>query len=132
MPSWVRKGLDKEADSSFALLRGFDRYILAFPLDEWKKYERRWYRELNYNIPLHRDFLERIYGDLSIVQMDKQGRIYIPKRLLDHAKIEREVFLFAILDKIEIWNPQVYEQLQTRRSKDISELAQEIFRPDGS
>ena len=47
---------------------------------------------------------------------DKQGRILIPERLQRAAQLEGEALIVGVLEKIEIWNPDLFEGT-TREAK---------------
>lgn len=43
--------------------------------------------------------------------MDKQGRILIPAKLRDHAKLVKEVAFIGLLSKVEIWDKETWDNL---------------------
>jgi MraZ protein len=57
--------------------------------------------------------LLKMTGHAQQCRPDKQGRIMIPKDLLDRAKIVNEVKIVGSIDQIELWNPDVFEQYTT-------------------
>ncbi len=111
IPARWRKSLSPEADETFVITRGLDRCLFLYPLDEWEKIEKR-LRELNTFNPEHRYVMRVILMWANEVTLDNQSRIMIPKNLLEFAKIDREAILIGTLDKIEIWNPEVYEEYE--------------------
>ena len=42
-------------------------------------------------------------------EVDKQGRILIPAKLREHAKLEKEVVFVGVLGKIEIWSKEQWD-----------------------
>lgn len=46
------------------------------------------------------------------VELDGQGRILIPPRLRDFARLEPEapVLITGAIDRVELWNPQTWEE----------------------
>ena len=64
----------------------------------------------------------------NIIKFDSQGRFVLPKSLVDYTTIKKDVTIIGVLNKIEIWNPnllrkvdqsdevddQSYEQLSER------------------
>jgi MraZ protein len=55
-----------------------------------------------------RNFL-KMTGNAQQCRPDKQGRIMLPKDLLDKVKITNEVKIVGSVDQIELWNPDVFE-----------------------
>jgi len=58
-------------------------------------------------------------GNAHEVQVDKQGRILIPQRLREHARLERDVTFVTMSDKLQAWNTNTYEEV----SKSVNEEA---------
>lgn len=50
-----------------------------------------------------------IFRNSEEVSLDKQGRILIPKRLIEHACLRSEIIMTGAGDHIEIWNPDLLE-----------------------
>ena len=44
------------------------------------------------------------------VEIDRQGRMAIPARLRGFALLEAEVLVHGAIDRIELWNPAVWEE----------------------
>ena len=45
-----------------------------------------------------------LYSNAADVELDKQGRTVIPQKLRDYAKLEKEVFIVGVGNRIEIWS----------------------------
>ena len=76
-------------------------------------------------------FVRNFVAGMKEVAIDGDtGRFQIPKNLVDYAKIEKEVVLNAVFDKIEIWNKDMYEKVLSDSEKDYADLAEEIFADD--
>ena len=52
----------------------------------------------------------KMTGHAQQCHPDKQGRIMIPKDLLERVKIISEVKIVGSGDQIELWNPDVFEE----------------------
>lgn len=76
-------------------------------------------------------FVRNFVAGMKEVAIDADtGRLQVPKNLVDYAKIEKEVVLNAVFDKIEIWNKEMYERVLEEGEKDYADLAEEIFDND--
>ncbi len=71
-----------------------------------------------------------VAGMKEVVIDGDTGRLQIPKNLVEYAKIDKEVVLNAVFDKIEIWNKDMYEKVLAEGEKDYADLAEEIFADD--
>ena len=52
----------------------------------------------------------QFFGLTSSVEMDKQGRFVLPDRLVKKAKLGQEIVLVGQGSRIDIWDPQRYEE----------------------
>lgn len=58
-----------------------------------------------------RPLLRYLSSNAADVQVDSQGRILLPKHLLEHAQLVKEALVIgAGAGRAEIWNPTLYEQ----------------------
>lgn len=48
-------------------------------------------------------------GTSAAVELDRQGRVAVPKALLDFAGLQRAVLVMGALDRIELWNPSLWD-----------------------
>src|SRR5476649_2094433 len=56
-----------------------------------------------------RKFRRLFYAQMEEVDLDRNGRILIPDRLVQFAGLEHEVVLLGIHDHLELWNAQRYQ-----------------------
>jgi len=125
IPAKFRKAISPEANETFVITRGMENCIYAFPLDEWNKNEEK-LRRLSANQKDIRLFIRMTTSYISESQFDKQGRIAIPRFLIEFAKIEKEILIIGTLDKLEIWNPTIYEEYLKANEQSYEDLAEKI------
>ncbi len=90
IPVKMRKAMSPESQDTFNLLRGQEECIVAYPLDEWKKYEEK-FATLNQFVPENRYFLRTLLQWSEEVTLDAQQRITIPKKLIEFAGLENKL-----------------------------------------
>ena len=78
----------------------------------------------------NRAFLRMFLNGATKVQLDGNGRVLIPKRLMEHAKLEKETILVAQIDKVEIWDKKAYEEWMEEPEYDFEELAEEVMKDE--
>ncbi len=126
IPSAIRKKFVPEADNTIVFTRGFEMENLdAYPLNEWKRFTQK-LRTLNPLEKKTRDFIRLFVGGAFEASMDSQGRIMIPDRVLKMGFIEKDLLIFGTLNKLEVWNPKVYEQYQKKENLSLTDLAEQI------
>lgn len=125
IPARMRNALNPDANNSFTITRGFEQCILLFPLDEWAKREEEIARLNTYRSEA-RSFVRTIMRWADEVTLDGQGRIVVPKNLISFAGLKDAVLIIGVLDRIEIWNPDVFAA-QAEQEAEYSEVAERIF-----
>lgn len=109
-PAHFRHALTKQSRNLLVIARGMDACVSVFPRDVWEQLERD-FNETTYNTPAQQRLaLRQFYYGARESGFDAQGRITIPERLLQMAKIEKEVLIVGVRTHVEIWNPDLYEQ----------------------
>ncbi len=48
-------------------------------------------------------------GTSAAVEIDRQGRVPVPKALQDFAGLDRAALVMGALDRIELWNPALWD-----------------------
>jgi transcriptional regulator MraZ len=126
VPARFRRTLSGDAEGSFVVLRGLDACVWLFPLDEFKRFEER-LRARSIGDEVARRFQRMLLFDSRDETLDAQGRVAIPPRLLEHAKITKDALVIGVLDRIEIWDPKVYEQYSASSSRTYEDIAGELL-----
>ena len=79
----------------------------------------------------NRAFTRNTVRFASSVKFDKQGRIQITSNLLDYSKLQKDVIIIGMVNKIEIWNPKLLNRIDKQttgiESKEYDELANKII-----
>ena len=75
------------------------------------------------------DFVHSVLSPAQDVDVDKQGRIRVPPLLRELAQLDREVVIHSVLQRVEIWDREAWEQ-RFRQSLDRS--AARSGRPGGT
>ena len=57
----------------------------------------------------------------TVLVVDKAGRVNVPKELREYAGLEREVMWVGVLERIELWSKQRWDENNARRKSDASE-----------
>jgi MraZ protein len=127
LPAKLRKYVSPEANDTFVITRGFERCLFVFPLDEWNKLEQN-LRNLSPYHPEHRHFIRAWSEFASETQLDGQSRLTIPQDLRTYAGILDDVYILGALDKIELWNPKVYDEYKTNQPDTYESIAAKVMK----
>jgi MraZ protein len=64
------------------------------------------------------------------LDLDSAGRILIPKNLMEHASLEKDIVLVSAVNKIEVWDKNKYQQFFDSFSPEaFSNLAASVMTP---
>ena len=128
VPAKMRKSMNPEAHDAFVATRGIETCIYLYPADGWEKIEQQ-IAELNMFDPGARHFVRTINQWADEVALDGQGRIAMPKALLEFAGIQpgSKALIIGSFDHIEIWDPAEYDAYLNSQDTSYSELAQTVM-----
>ena len=127
LPAKLRKYVSPDTNDTFVLTRGFEKCLFVYPIDEWNKLEEN-LRNLSDYDPEHRRFIRALLELASESQLDAQARLSIPQELREYANIESEVRIIGTLDKIELWNPQVYDEYRNSQPETYESIAAKVMK----
>ena len=128
IPVQFRKALDPINDRTFVLTRGFDPCLILYPVTGWNRVEEQ-LSQLSSIRGQHRNFVRSIVRHATYLQYDSQGRIAIPDNLLKFASVKKDVDIIGMINKIELWAPEVLVSQDTSTdvtATDFENLANEI------
>ena len=73
------------------------------------------------------DFIRRFTAGVKKIEIDTNGRLLIPKDLIKHANIKKEIVVSAAVNILEIWDKNLYEEVIDEAKVDFSSLAEEVM-----
>jgi len=130
IPAKFRQVLSDDNDKTFIITRGEERCIWVYPLVVWQEIVAG-LRKLSAVSPNNRHFIRKTTRYASLVQYDSQGRIILTKPLIDYAGLDKEVYIIGALNKLEIWNPETLDKVDSDDTNidaiTLHELAKEII-----
>ena len=123
IPAKLRKTGTSTLHESFVITRGLEGCLFLYPSEEWQKIEEK-LRALSFTQSHNRYFSRLLLSNASDVQVDKQGRIAIPQPLIEFSKTKKEVLILGVLERIEIWDPEVYQKYLDGFEQSYEEVAE--------
>ncbi len=109
LPTRYRAALVESCEGRLVLTVHDDRCLMLYPAPEWDEIERKLVRLPNQD-PRVRKLQRMLLGHATELEMDSHGRILLPPRLRDFAKLDKRVVLAGLGNKFEIWNEEVWEK----------------------
>jgi MraZ protein len=130
LPAKFRKFISPDADNKVIITKGFDECLLLYPKNEWDIVIKGVSRYNQFN-PEQRNFIREFLMHVNECELDSQNRILIPPQLSTFAKIKKQVLVLGLIDKIELWDPEVKEKYTSSMKKSYEEIAEKISEMNG-
>ena len=121
IPSKLREGLK----DNFIITRGLDGCLFIYPKTEWDNVINK-YKELPNTIE-KRQFMRIFLSGASTCEYDKQGRINVPKPLVDYAKLEKDCIIIGVDDRLELWSREKWDSFINSNEEAMSSIADKLF-----
>jgi len=125
IPARFREALIKLNKNKFILTRGLEKSLFIFSLDEWKSQEEK-FKSLSLNKSNPRAFSRIVFSGAYRSSLDKQGRLNLPRSLIEYARIEKEVVIIGVSDRIEIWDSFRWRNYRNKSERSFIEIAKEL------
>ena len=130
IPSAFKKQLAPVIAKGFVLKRAvFQNCLELYPLEEWEDLIKK-VNSLNRFKKKNNDFIRRFTAGVKFIELDNNGRLLIPKDLVEFSNINREVTLSSSVNIIEIWDKVSYEKAIVDSRDDFAKLAEEVMGED--
>lgn len=117
-PSRFREIL-RQHESEVLVAISWDDHIRIYPLNEWEALENRLRAEDGSAIQDLDRVLRHLESESCECAVDKQGRILLPPTLRADHGLERDVVLIGMIDRVEIWEKDVW--------REESRIGREVF-----
>ncbi|MGH3003087.1 MAG: division/cell wall cluster transcriptional repressor MraZ [Gaiellaceae bacterium] len=102
---------------------GLDGCLFAYPREEWDRVAER-IRNLDPLAEASRVMQRRFFAGAAQGELDRQGRLVLPQRLIELAALGREVTVAGVYDHLEIWDRARWRTQQHEaegRAEDVAE-----------
>ena len=110
IPAPLRKQFSQKDKKTFVVTRGIDQCALIYPISEWNFIQNE-LTQLSSLSKTNRIFLRNHLRHANIIKFDSQGRFVLPQSLINYSSIDKDVTIIGVLNKIEIWNPNLLRKV---------------------
>lgn len=126
LPSRIKVQLPEGDVQELVIRRGFEPCLIVYPMVEFKKVFSK-ISGLNEFNEEYRKLQRNFLSGVVTVELDNNGRFLMPKNMLSYAQIEKDVTLVGTGNKVEIWNPSIYEKHLIQDPSELSKLAEKFL-----
>lgn len=71
-------------------------------------------------------YLRMYFSQAENLEIDKQGRIRIPERLMEFGGLKSDVTLLGVNDRVEVWDSARWQDYLASHSQSFDSMAQEF------
>jgi MraZ protein len=101
---------------------GVEACLYVYPMEAWEAKARQ-IEEKHLSAAQRRQVERRFFGGASELELDSQGRVTIPAKYRERARLENEVLIVGARDRLELWNGAQYrEALAQMKPEDLEGL----------
>lgn len=68
-------------------------------------------------------YLRLYFSQAEGMEIDKQGRIRLPERLMEFAGLQQEVVLLGVNDRVELWDRPRWDRFMSEHAASFDRIA---------
>lgn len=122
IPSKFRSKLKKGA----VVTKGLDGCLFLYLPDEWNKLVTK-LTQMPISQGNARGFSRLMLAGAMPVEVDAQGRINLPKYLIDFAGLKGSSVIAGLMSRLEIWNEKTWEEYKKKSEKESEKMAEALL-----
>ncbi|MBR6081370.1 MAG: division/cell wall cluster transcriptional repressor MraZ, partial [Salinivirgaceae bacterium] len=125
-PAGLKKQLDADGNCFVIKKDLFEQCLVMYTSKEWERQNEIIRSQINPFNKEHNRFLRGFYRGTAEIELDNNGRLLLPKRLLDEAGIDKDIVLSGQDTKIELWSESKYNAM-AEDENEFAALAEKIM-----
>ena len=126
LPSRLKSVLPEASKKSIIIRKGFEPNLIIYPLHEFQNIYTR-INSLNEFSSEQRKLKRNLFSSISQVDLDSNGRFLLPKSMIFHTGLKKDVILVGMGNVIELWSPDNYKKYLINDANEFSKLAQKYL-----
>ncbi len=113
LPSKVRENLNGVV---YVTPSPLDKCLYLYPEEEWRLLSEKLRKLPTTTNKEAAMFVRKFFGRAAVCDIDKQGRVNIDKKHIEHAQIKKDVVLVGANTRLELWDSSVWNSLDNEMS----------------
>jgi MraZ protein len=126
IPAKFRQALKEHDATTLFLTRGFDGCLFLFPESEWRDLENR-FKQIPFTKAEGRKFNRLFFSGASEVDVDRLGRLLIPRTLKEFAQIKQDVVIVGVSTRMEVWSKEQWRAFYEGSRQSFEEIAERVM-----
>ncbi|MBD3250574.1 MAG: division/cell wall cluster transcriptional repressor MraZ [Candidatus Pacebacteria bacterium] len=113
-----------QADS-WIVTRGLDGCLFVYNQDKFET-ELAKLGQRSFTKKSNRDLVRLMTNEAQEVQADANGRVRLPRYLIEYAGLEKELVIVGSFNRIEIWDRNTYHDYMSQLEDQAEQIAESI------
>jgi MraZ protein len=126
LPSRLKAKLPDSQPHVLMAVRGFESCLVLYPMAVWDEIVAKVLAASEFSEE-NRLFQRSFLRGSTEIELDAQSRLLLPKSLIAYAQILSEATIVGVGNRMELWNPALYEQNIMQDAKQLSQAAERIL-----
>ncbi len=124
--SFRKKMANQNSGAVWVVFKTLQQSIELYEESEWAEVQKKIDALSEFNLNEKR--LKTYYNaNISETELDKQGRVLLPKKFLEACGIDKEVTIVGGGNKIEVWNPNKLNDLLNAPPESLETLSERFI-----
>ncbi len=120
LPKKFRQETDK-----WIVTRGLDGCLFIFNQDNFEQ-EIKQLAQRSFTKKANRDLVRIMANEAKEIQTDANGRVHLPKYLIEFAQLERDLVIVGSYNRIEVWDQTKYHQYVDQLEGKAETIAEQV------
>lgn len=126
LPARIKASLPAATGGELVIRCGFEPCLVLYPFTEYKKIFAK-IASLNEFNEEYRRLQRNFFRGNAQIELDSNARLLVPKSMLTYAQLKKEVIVVGMGNRIELWNPDLYQQYIIQDNQEFSKLAEKYL-----
>lgn len=110
IPSDFKEQMGAQTEEGFVLRPGSNKKCLElFTRKDWDEVQEKFRTSLNPFNPQHEAVIRKYNAGARFAKLDANGRLQIPKEMIDKGFVTKDIIITSVTTKMEIWDKNLYE-----------------------
>ncbi len=115
-----------ELGESFVITRGLEKCLYVYSMNRWNSLVEK-LEALPFTKKDARVFIRTFFSGATVCEFDKSGRINITSPLVNYAGLNKNCVIIGVNDRLEIWDENTFNTLIEKSSKEMEDIAENLF-----
>ena len=126
IPAKFRQALQTNDIQTVFVTRGLDGCLFVFAEPEWRLVEAR-FKQIPFTKAEGRKFNRLLFSGATELQLDRLGRLLIPKHLREFARIRQDVVVLGVANRIELWAKDQWRDFYETSRAEFEGVAERVL-----